>query len=81
MLKLQIRHARKMNENGAVWKSDYPKRHIYMLGTAELLIGLAIIALEVSKCDCESKCDFQFPKVTLHNAYRLRWLPTKKISD
>jgi hypothetical protein len=36
-----------MAENGTVWKSDYPKRHIYFLGTLGLLLGLGIIVLEV----------------------------------
>ena len=37
-----------MAENGTVWKSDYPKRHIYFLGTLGLLFGLGIIVLEVT---------------------------------
>ena len=38
----------KMAENGTVWKSDYPRRHIYILGTIGLLLALGIIVLEVS---------------------------------
>ncbi len=38
----------KMAESGTVWKSDYPRRHIYFLGTLGLLLGLGIIVLEVS---------------------------------
>lgn len=37
-----------MAENGTVWKSDYPRRHIYFLGTLGLLLGLGIIVLEVT---------------------------------
>ncbi|XP_057379306.1 uncharacterized protein LOC130701364 isoform X1 [Daphnia carinata] len=37
-----------MAENGTVWKSDYPRRHIYFLGTLGLLLGLGIIVLEAT---------------------------------
>ena len=36
-----------MAENGNMWKSDYPKRHFYLLGVAGLLLSIAIIVLEV----------------------------------
>ena len=37
-----------MAENGGMWKSDYPKRHFYILGTVGLLIGIGVIVLEVN---------------------------------
>jgi len=36
-----------MEANGAVWKSDYPKKHFYFLGSLGLILGLAVIVLEV----------------------------------
>jgi len=35
-----------MAENGNLWKSDYPKRHFYILGVAGLLLSIWIIVLE-----------------------------------
>ena len=37
----------KMAENANMWKSDYPRKHFYVLGAAGLLLSIAIIVLEV----------------------------------